>query len=158
ATAVPTAVAWLFPALTAIDVAAPAMAVAVNVTGLPFTPVDVAVRVLVPAALPSVQLPTLAIPLAFVVWAAPVMPPCPDAIAKVTAAPPTGLPNWSFTITAGGVATAVFTVAVCWSPAETAMLPALPAVRVAVNVSGLRVRPADVAFSVWGPAVVSGVR
>src|SRR5436309_11613194 len=67
ATAVPTAADWLLPALTAIDVAAPAMAVAVNVTGLPFNPVDVAVRVLAPAALPSVQLPTVAMPLAFVV-------------------------------------------------------------------------------------------
>src|SRR5437016_438659 len=86
------------------------------------------------------------------------MPPCPNAIAKVTAAPATGLPNWSFTITAGGVATAVFTVAVCLSPAETAMLPALPAVPVAVKVTGLPVRPADVAVSVLAPAVVASVQ
>src|SRR5947208_16740594 len=85
------------------------------------------------------------------------MLPCPDAIAKVTAAPATGLPNWSFTITAGGV-TAVFTVAVCWSPVETAMLPALPAVPVAVKVTGLPVRPADVALRVLAPAVVARVQ
>src|SRR2546423_13901908 len=83
------------------------------------------------------------------------MLPCPDAIAKVTAAPATGLPNWSFTITAGGV-TAVFTVAVCRSPAEAAMLPALPAVPVAVKVTGLPVRPVAVAVSVLAPAGVAG--
>src|SRR5438067_8386914 len=66
-TAVPTAADWLFPALTATDAAAPAVPVAVNVTGLPFSPVDVAGRVLVPAGLPSVQLPTVAMPLALVV-------------------------------------------------------------------------------------------
>src|SRR5256885_16743931 len=81
------------------------------------------------------------------------MPPCPNAIAKVTAAPATGLPNWSFTITAGGVATAVFTVAVCWSPAETAMLPALPAVPVAGKGTGPPVSPAAGAVSVLAPAV-----
>src|SRR5882762_4014242 len=109
-----------------MDAAAPAVPVAVNVTGLPFNPVDVAVRVLAPAVLPSVQLPTVAMPLALVVGVAPVTLPPPSAGANVTATPATGLPNWSFTITAGGV-TAVFTVAVCLSPAETAMLPALPA-------------------------------
>ena len=85
------------------------------------------------------------------------MLPCPDAGAKVTAAPATGLPNWSFTITAGGV-TAVFTVAVCRSPAEAAMLPALPAVPVAVKVTGLPVRPVAVAVSVLAPAVVARVQ
>src|SRR5438034_1870882 len=86
------------------------------------------------------------------------MVPPPNAGAKVTAAPATGLPNWSFTITAGGVATAVFTVAVCLSPAETAMLPALPAAPVAVTVTGLPVGPAAVAASVLAPAGVARVQ
>src|SRR5437773_1120167 len=73
--------------------AGPAMALAVNVTGLPFNPVDVAVRVLAPAALPSVQLPTVAMPLALVVGVAPVTPPPPSAGTNVTATPATGLPN-----------------------------------------------------------------
>jgi len=34
-----------------------------------------------------------------------------DCAVKVTVAPLTGLPNWSFTITCNGVAKAVFTVA-----------------------------------------------
>ena len=38
------------------------------------------------------------------------------------------------------------------------MLPALPAVPVAVNVTGLPVRPADVAVSVLAPAVVARVQ
>ena len=53
-------------------------------------------------------------PLALVVWSAPVMllVPDPDPTANTTATPATGLLNWSRTITAGAVATAVFTVAV----------------------------------------------
>src|SRR2546422_3533434 len=46
--------------------APPAVPVAVNVTGLPVRPVAVAVSVLVPAVVPSVQLPTVAKPLALV--------------------------------------------------------------------------------------------
>ena len=46
---------------------APAVPVAVNVTGLPFTPGAVAVNVFEPAVVPSVQLPTAVMPLALVV-------------------------------------------------------------------------------------------
>src|SRR5690349_17294833 len=91
---------------------APATPVAVNVTGLPFNPVDVAVNVFAPATVPSVQLPIVAMPLALVVWVGPVMLPPPEANANVTDTPDTGLPFASFTITDGGVATAVFTVVV----------------------------------------------
>src|SRR5436309_10950643 len=48
--------------------AAPAVPSAVKVTGLPVSPLDVAVSVLVPAVVLRVQLPTVAIPLPFVVW------------------------------------------------------------------------------------------
>src|SRR2546425_711199 len=44
-TAVPAVADWLFPALRAICVAAPVVPVAVNVTGLPVSPLDVAVSV-----------------------------------------------------------------------------------------------------------------
>src|SRR5881396_1300306 len=83
--------------------APPAVPVAVNVTGLPVSPLAVAVSVLVPAVVPSVQLPTLAMPLALVVWLAPVMLPLPGATANVTVTPPTGLPPPSFTITDGWI-------------------------------------------------------
>src|SRR2546423_14325027 len=71
--------------------------------------------------------------------------PPPEATSNVTETPPTGLPNRSRTTTDGLVATAVPTVADWPSPALTAMLPASPAVPVAVNVTRLPVRPVDVA-------------
>jgi hypothetical protein len=81
------------------------------VTGLPERDPLVAVSVLPPAAVPSVQLPTVAIPLALVVAEPPATLPPPDATANVTATPFTGFPAASLTITLGGVATAEFTVA-----------------------------------------------
>ena len=86
---------------------APAVPVAVKVIGEPDSPVPVAVRVFVPAVVPSVQLPTVAIPLPFVVVVNPVAEPPPDATAKVMVMPLTGLLLASFTITLGDVATAV---------------------------------------------------
>src|SRR5947199_9113599 len=82
--------------------AAPAVPSAVNVTGLPVSPLDVAVSVLVPAVVLRVQLPTVAIPLPFVVWVPPVTLPLPAAGANVTVTPCTGLPLPSCTITDGG--------------------------------------------------------
>src|SRR3989442_12685773 len=63
--------------------------------------------------------------------------PPPDATAKVTATPLTGLPFASCTITEGSTATAVPAVADCPLPALTAIALAAPAVPVAVNVTGL---------------------
>src|SRR5207245_5150789 len=109
--------------------AAPATPVAVNVTGLPVRPVAVAVNVFGPAAVPSVQDVTAAIPLAFVSTAVVglTVPP-PVATAKVTATPATAFPLASFTITDGGMSTAVPTVAVWVLPAFTATWVAVPAV------------------------------
>src|SRR4029077_11333024 len=107
-TAVFTVADWLLPALIAICDAVPAVPVAVNVTGLPAREPDVAVRVLVPAAVPRVHEVTWAIPFAPVVT--PVVGltvPPPDATANVTDTPATGLPCTSWTITEGGVPTAV---------------------------------------------------
>ncbi len=53
--------------------------------------------------LPSDQLPTVAMPLAFVLGVAPVTVPLPAVAANVTVTPAFGLPNASFTITAGAV-------------------------------------------------------
>ena len=60
------------------------MPVAVKVTGEPVRPVLVALSVFVPAVVPRVQLPTVAMPEAFVVAEPPVIEPPPDATAKVT--------------------------------------------------------------------------
>jgi hypothetical protein len=46
---------WLFPEVSAMVVAPPVVAVAVNVTGLPASAPDVAVTVYVPALFPSVS-------------------------------------------------------------------------------------------------------
>src|SRR5512134_2086921 len=47
-----------------VPLGAPGVAVAVKVTGLPVSPAEVACRVLAPATVPSVQLVTVAMPLA----------------------------------------------------------------------------------------------
>src|SRR5205823_9753767 len=126
----------------------PAVAVAVNVTGLPPSPDDVARSVSVLAAVPSVQEFTAATPLALVVTgAAGSTVPLSPAVANVTATPDTGLVNWSRTITAGGVATAVPTVAVWLLPA----LSAIDAAAAGVTLNGLLVtgpRPPELATSV----------
>ena len=98
--------------VVAIVVAAPTVPVAVKVSGLPVSPVEVAVRVLVPAVGPSVQLPTVARPLAFVVRAFPVMLPPPDATAKVTLTLATGFPLASVTSTEGSTGNVVPATAV----------------------------------------------
>src|SRR5205807_4465935 len=97
----------LSPELFAMVAAGPAVPVAVNVTGLPVRPPDVAVSVFEPAVALIVQLPTVAIPLPLVVWLPPVTLPLPGATANVTATPVTGFPFASFTITEGGELTAV---------------------------------------------------
>jgi hypothetical protein len=93
-------------------VAVPATAVAVNVTGLPVSPVAVAVSVFDPAVVPSVQLVVEAMPLELVVTAdvGTTVPP-PDATANVTLTPETGLLFASLTITLGAMLTALPAVA-----------------------------------------------
>jgi hypothetical protein len=85
--------------------------VAVKVIGVSDPPV--AIRELVPAVVPNVQLLTAAIPLVFVVIAvAGDTMPLPKDMVNVTGTPLTGLLFASFTMTLGGVVTAVPTVAV----------------------------------------------
>jgi hypothetical protein len=103
------------PALIAICVALPAVAEAVNVSGLPVRPALVAeiVLLLVPATVPSVQLAMVAMPLAFVATVnGPPSEPPPPVTANVTFTPATGLLPASRTITLGAVATFAFTAAV----------------------------------------------
>src|SRR5881396_1088103 len=112
ATAVPTVADCVLPAWIVSCAAAPAVAVAVNVTGLT-VPVE-ALSVLLPAVVPRVQAVTTAIPFASVGTAVSGLTVPPPAVtANVTATPATGLLNWSRTSTAGGVVTAVPTVADC---------------------------------------------
>jgi hypothetical protein len=114
-----TVAVWLLPAFNAIWLAAAGVALAMNVTGLPVKPAEVACNVLlfVPAVVPSVQLVTVAMPLESVVAFPPATEPPPAVTANVTATPATGLLNWSRTSTDGAMATAVFTVAVWLLPA-----------------------------------------
>jgi hypothetical protein len=132
ATAVPAVALWPFPALTAIVVAAPAVPVPVNVTG-PSAPA-VAVSVLAPAVVPSVQLVTWAIPLASVLTGVvgSTVPP-PPVTAYVTLTPATGLLAASRTRTEGGIVTAAPTVALCPFPPLSAIEAADPVVTVTVG-------------------------
>src|SRR5688572_10988912 len=116
----------------------PVVPVAVNVAGLPARPLDVAVRVFVPALGPSVHDVTAAIPFAPVVTAVvgSTVPP-PEATSNMTETPATGLPNWSATRTEGGIATAVPTAALWLFPALIAIVLAASALPVAVNATGL---------------------
>jgi len=125
ATAVPTAATCPLPPFTAICVAGPAAPWAVNVTGLPERPEEVAVKVFEPGVVPNVHDVSAATPLAFVgIGVVGLTLPLPAAGVNVTATPATGLLNWSRTITAGGVWTGVPTVP-AW------LLPALGAIDVA---------------------------
>jgi hypothetical protein len=110
-----------------IEPGAPAVAVAVNVITRSAVPADaltpripaiadapftVAMSVFVPAIVPSLQLPTVAMPDSFVVCDAPVTDPPPLATAKVTATFGTLLPLASVIFTVGGFGTIAPTVAV----------------------------------------------
>src|ERR1041384_7094094 len=93
ATLVPAVAVWPSPAFLATDAAGPAVPVAVKVTGLPVRLPALACSELLPALVPSVQLPTAARPAASEVATGPVILPPPVKTVKVTAMPATGLPN-----------------------------------------------------------------
>src|SRR5438132_1371577 len=134
--------------------AAPAVPVALKVIGLPPRLPEVAVTVLAPAVVPSFQLPRAAARRAVVVGERPVPEPPPEATAKVTETPETGLPKLSVTFADGAVATFVFTVVLWPLPALTAIESAAPAVPVALKVTGLPARLPDVAVRLLAPAAV----
>src|SRR5207302_5514913 len=149
---------WLVGLFAAIVAPAPAVPVAVNVTGLPVSEPEVAVRVLLPAVGLSVQLPTVATPLVLVVWVPPVIVPLPGATANVTVTPVTGFPFASLTITDGGQLTAVPAAADWLVGLFAAIVAAAPAVPVAVKVTGLPESDPDVAVRVFEPAVALNVQ
>src|SRR5947208_4776048 len=97
-------------------------------------------------------------PLPLVVWLPPVTVPLPAAGVNVTATPVTGFPFASFTITDGGALTAVPAVADWLVALFAAIVAAVPAVPVAVNVTGLPESDPDVAVSVLLPAVALNVQ
>src|SRR5207302_1992129 len=146
------------PAFRAIVAAAPAVPVAVNVTGLPESDPDAAVSVFEPAVALNVQLPTVAMPLPLVVWLPPVTVPLPAAAVNVTATPVTGFPFASSTIPGGAVPSAPPPLAAGLPPPFAAIVAAAPAVPVAVNVTGLPHSAAEAAVSVFGPAVALNVQ
>jgi hypothetical protein len=93
-------------------VAAPAVPVAVKVTGLPESVPDVAVSVFVPAVGLSVHAVNVAMPsVPVLTGVVGVIVPLPAAGVNVTATPATGFPLASFTMTDGGALTAVPAVA-----------------------------------------------
>jgi len=110
---------------------------------LPEIPVPdaVAVSVFAPAVVLSVQLPTVAIPLPFVVCVPPVTLPLPTAGLNVTLTPATGLPAASRTITVGGDLTAVPTGASWVAGLLAVITAATPAPSVIEPVAGVAVRP-----------------
>src|SRR5207237_1118394 len=102
-TAVPAGAVWLVGLFGAMVAAAPAVPVAVNVTGLPLSHPYVAVSVFDPAAaltFPARRSAALSVPVLTGVVGVTV--PLPAAGVNVTATPPTGFPFASFTITDGG--------------------------------------------------------
>src|SRR5437588_137220 len=156
-TAVPAGADWLVGLFAAIVAAAPAVPVAVNVTGLPESEPDVAVKVFEPAVALSVQLPTVAMPLPLVVWLPPVSVPFPGATANVTATPVTGFPFASLTLPAVPARRAAAPGADWLVGLFAAIVAAAPAVPVAVNVTGLPESDPDVAVKVFEPAVALSV-
>src|SRR2546422_658779 len=157
-TAVPAVADWLVGLFAAFVVAASAVHVAVNVSGPRGTAQDLAVSVFAPAVALSVQLPTVATPLALVVWLAPVIVPFPGATANVTATSATGFPFASLTITDGGDVTAVPAVADWLVGPFAAIVAAAPAVPVAVKVTGLPDKVPELAVNVFEPAVAPSVQ
>ena len=142
-------------------VGAPAVPVAVNVTGLPDNPATAAVTVFVPAVVPSVQLVNVATPLPLVTTdaglAGAIAPP-PFVSVNVTVAPLTPLPCASVTFALGGALTDAPACADCDVTEFDTNADAAPGVPVALNVTGLPLSPAAVAVTVFAPAVAPSVQ
>src|SRR5439155_1515011 len=145
----------LSPELLVRDAAAPTVAVAVNVTGLPVSAGAVAVSVFAPAVGPSVHDRTAATP------SVPAMTgvvgstvPLPVATAKLTETPLTGLPPASCSWSTGCCASGAPLCAALEGWVVMLRRAAAPAVPVAVKVTGLPLipDPAAAAVSVLAPA------
>jgi hypothetical protein len=150
---VPTVPIWLFPETVTSIPAVPGAAVAVKACGEPFGTLALALKVFVPATVPSVPV-ALAWPFAAVVAEVGVIEPSPLVTAKVTVTPETGFPYWSFTCTTKGALSGVQIVVVWPSPDTATSVSAAPAFPVAVNVCGEPLKEPDVAVKVFVPAAV----
>src|SRR5205823_974548 len=102
-TAAPAVPGWLAGLFAALVAAAPAVAVAVKITGLPASPLAVARAVSVRSVVPRVQEVAVSFPTrrSSDLVAGFTVPFAPVAL-NVTATPETGFPFASFTITEGG--------------------------------------------------------
>jgi hypothetical protein len=157
ATAVLIVADWEVAEFAAMELAGPAVAVAVNVTGLPLGTAAAAVTLLlfVPAVVPRVQLVSVATPftpVATVAGLAGTMVPPPAVTVKVTFNPLTGFPLTSVTRTDGAAATAAPTVPDCETAELAAMVWAEPALTVIVPEVTLT-NPPDAKIKVRGPTV-----
>src|SRR5205807_2085159 len=152
-TAVPAVADWLVALFAAIVAAAPAVPVAVKVTGLPESDPDVAVKVFEPAVALSVQPPTIATPLVSVLWLPPVTVPLPSPPASVTAPPGSGFPFASWPITQGGLPSSPTRRSSYLVALFAAIVAAAAAVPVAVKVTGLPESAPELAVKVFDPAV-----
>jgi hypothetical protein len=141
---VPAVAVWPLPELIARFAAAPAVAVALNVTGDPVRPVTVAVADCDPAAVPSVHV-VPARPLPFV--DTDVLPTDPLPAANVTLVPLTAFPYWSVTFATMLLPSVVPTVAVWLLPELIARFAAAPAFAVALKLTGEPVRPVTLAVA-----------
>jgi hypothetical protein len=136
--------------------AAPAVPVAVKVTGLPLSPATDAATVFAPAVVPSVQPVRVARPAASVTTVAGlagVIEPPPLVTVNVTLTPLTGALPASVTFTLGAAVTAVPAVADCVNAEFAAMVVGPPPVTVKLD-EVADVRPAEVKVSVNVPVPV----
>src|SRR5881392_2886178 len=158
-TAVPAGAVGLVGLFGAMVAAAPAVAVAVKITGLPASPLAVARAVSVRTVVPRVQEVAVATPLPSVVTGVGgfTVPLAPVAL-NVTATPETGFPFASFTSTEGGELTAAPAVPGWLVGLFAAIVAAVPAVAVAVKITGLPASPLAVARAVSVRTVVPRVQ
>ena len=153
ASVLPTGPVRLSPENLASTELVPAVPVALNVIGLPVSPVALAVNPFAPAVAPRRHDVSAAIPLAAVeIGAVGAITPPPAVTAQVTATPATALPLASRAMTEGGVATVAPATAVWPPPACSASCVAGPAVIVIVPEVTL-VIPVEAKVSVRGPTV-----
>src|SRR5437868_4726748 len=157
-TAVPAGADWLVGLFAAIVAAAPAVPVAVNVTGLPDKVPELAVNVFEPAVALNVQLPTVATPLALVGSLAHTTVPHPRSTADVSPTCAPGFPSASFTTPPAAAPTPFPSPTLFRSGLFAAIVAAAPAVPVAVNVTGLPDKVPEVAVNVFEPAVALNVQ
>src|SRR5439155_724186 len=141
-TAAPAVPGWLVGLFAAIVAAAPAVAVAVKITGLPVSPLAVRSEERRVGKVRRVQEFPVANQRPFVLTgvARSTLPFAPAAL-NGSDAPASGLPFASFTITDGGEPTAAPAVPGWLVGLFAAIVAAAPAVAVAVKITGLPVSP-----------------